>query len=152
MSFIIRLTSAWKANFSACSLSCFISATLSPSSWMASSSLHKEGEGHYVKNHKNLTKYEGLWRPSHKIVYMYCVPVENHTSHSLEQREAAISPKFVHHHDFSLQTVVSREFLPPAPVVQQYTEHAGPQSQVNTNCLVTSYTLCTKPEHKWNQN
>ena len=39
MSFIIRLTSAWNSNFSAESLNCFISATLSPSSLMASSSL-----------------------------------------------------------------------------------------------------------------
>ena len=39
ISFIIRLTSAWKANFSAFSLSSFICATFKPSSLMASSSL-----------------------------------------------------------------------------------------------------------------
>ena len=39
ISFIIRLTSAWKANFSAFSLSSFICATLRPSSLIASSSL-----------------------------------------------------------------------------------------------------------------
>ena len=45
MSFIIRLTSAWKVNFSAWSRSCFISATLSPSNLIASSSLGRGGEG-----------------------------------------------------------------------------------------------------------
>lgn len=39
ISFIIRLTSAWKANFSAFSLSSFICATFNPSSLIASSSL-----------------------------------------------------------------------------------------------------------------
>ena len=43
MSFIIRLTSAWKVNFSAWSRSCFISATLSPSNLIASSSLGRGG-------------------------------------------------------------------------------------------------------------
>ena len=39
INFIIRLTSAWKACFSAFSLSSFICATFKPSSLMASSSL-----------------------------------------------------------------------------------------------------------------
>ncbi len=41
MSFIIRSTSAWNVCFSALSRNSFISATLNPSSWIASSSLKK---------------------------------------------------------------------------------------------------------------
>ena len=48
MSFIIRFTSAWNVNFSALSLSSFISATLSPSNLIASSSLISNKNGSNV--------------------------------------------------------------------------------------------------------
>ena len=72
ISFIIRLTSAWKTNFSAESLSCFISDTLRPSSLTASSSLRvcvceggRGGGGRGDRGEREegtFSKDEGRWK------------------------------------------------------------------------------------------